>query len=171
MSHGGRWSIATIRRSDMLAWTVSYTIAQVQTLRTSMHFLMRALCGGHPYKGTYLPNTCRGITTFSTMASTKRSVKLSDVGSGQYYGGGPLWGPRSSPACHNVRRIHRLNLTTSDKTWLRKWCTRVYHAQRFVGKIWLTRRQPVGFRLPLEGLLPSKQETSIKGEVMWRSPL
>ena len=32
-----------------------------------------------------------------------------------------------------------------------------------------SRRQPVGFRLPLEGLLPSKQKTSIKGEVMWWS--
>ena len=33
-----------------------------------------------PEKGTYLPDTCRGTTTFSTMASTKRSVtKLSGV--------------------------------------------------------------------------------------------
>ena len=52
----------------------------------------------------------------STMASTKRSVKLSDVKSGQYYSGVLLLELRSSPAFNNDRITHGLNLGTSD-TW------------------------------------------------------
>ena len=57
-----------------------------------------------PYleKGTYLPDTCRGTITFSTiMASTKRSVtELSGVEPGKYYGGGPRNSPATPAVCN-----------------------------------------------------------------------
>lgn len=63
-------------------WTVSYTIAQVQTLRTSMHFLMRALIllphknGGALLAHLFRYNTCDFASGLNDAPQTTSSISL-----------------------------------------------------------------------------------------------